>query len=121
MSTMRKKFVPLIKLSSLWLLENVKFLQGAQPTDSSDRVVRRGPANDTPADIIRNVLVDQIVPDVGAECGLVVFLPDPERTPVLQDPGLQINRTTSVSFSFTSVMSGDSGPVHNIPGVAPAW
>ena len=121
MSTMRKKFIPLIKLSSLWLLENVKFLQGAQPADSGDRVVRWSPANDTPADIIRYVLVDQIVPDVGAECGLVVFLPDSERTPVLQDSGLQIDRTPSVGLSFTCVMSGDSGPVYNIPGVAPAW
>ena len=83
MSTMRKKFIPLIKLSSLWLLENVKCLQGAQPTDSSDRVVRGGPANDTPADIIRNVLIDQVVPDVSAECSLVVFLPDSNRTSVL--------------------------------------
>ena len=74
MSTMGKKFVPLIKLSSLWLLENVKFLQGAQPTDSGDRVVRRSPANDTPADIIRNVLVDQHDSAKVADFGLAVCL-----------------------------------------------
>ena len=38
-----------------------------------------------------------------------------------KDSGLKIDRTSSVGLGFTSVMSGDSGPVHNIPGVAPAW
>ena len=111
--TYSKKFIPLVKLGPIWFFQDVKLFHSTKSAHTSDRVVWGSPVNDSPSDVIGYTTILKL-PNVGTQCGLVVWFPYSEGSPMLIYSGLQTYRATSICLGDISVMSSDCGTVDDI-------
>ena len=104
---------PLVEGCPGRMVDDKKFLQGAQPAGLGDRVVGGSPAQDVPCDGVRDVGVLQ-VPNVSCQLRVTATFPVGEVMFVSPPSHLEVVPCQStVSLDVTIVIPHDLGLIHD--------